>query len=424
MTNFMNHLSNIGYEAFELIWENTIDAIFILGKDGAIIHANPTFTEILGWEIEDIQGITPPPFFHNLSREQHEAFLNKLRRGEKISYSVVKRKSKDGEILDILATYRPINKGEILAIGMYKDFTEQMDIQRQLEASEDCYRNLVEFLPDAIIVQNRHHIVFVNPAGVKLLGQNDAKSLIGKSIWNFIYSENKASIENELIEMMNIRDISNKAPIIEKIIRFDYKTFYMEITAIPIVYNRESVMQILFRDITEQKTSEKQLEYLANHDPLTGLVNRRSFIEAVDHSIDYASNMKERIALFYIDMDKFKEVNDSLGHDIGDEILKKFGKRLVENVRGNSVHCRIGGDEFLVLIKDIDNKWQVSRIAERLIEALQKPYWIKGHNLSITASIGIAMYPQNGINSKSLIKHADEALYKAKVARNNFEFYS
>jgi PAS domain S-box-containing protein len=109
----------------------------------AILQANPTFTEMLGWTIEELDGLTLPLSLKNMTKEQHNAFINKLRDGENVNYSLTKRRCKDGEILDILATYRAINKFKILAVGMYKDFTEQMEIQRKLEESEVCYRNLV-----------------------------------------------------------------------------------------------------------------------------------------------------------------------------------------------------------------------------------------------------------------------------------------
>ncbi len=420
----MENITKIDDEAFELIWEHTNDAIFIIGQDGAILQANPTFTDILGWKIEEIKGAAPPPFLINMTSEQHETFLNKLKRGENISYCVTKRKSKEGKVLDILATYRAINKGEALAVVMYKDFTEQMKIKRRLKESEDCYRKLVDFLPDAIIVQNNDHIVFVNREGVKLLGQDNPNKLIGKPIWKFIYSENKKSIEQRLTKMMEKNDGNKPIPIVEKILRFDYKMFFVEITAIPIVYNGETVMQIQFRDISDSKKYEVQLEHMAFHDPLTGLRNRRSFIDIMDQSIEYANMTEEQLAVMYIDLDKFKNVNDSLGHEIGDELLKQFANRLVNNVRENSVLCRIGGDEFLLLINNINNAQSVSHIAERLYETLQQPYQIKGHYIETTASIGISLFPQDGTSSKRLIKHADQALYIAKNTRNQFKFYS
>jgi diguanylate cyclase (GGDEF)-like protein/PAS domain S-box-containing protein len=420
----MVEIKKLGDKVFELIWQNTNDAIFIIGQDGSILHANPSFKEILGWEIEALEEVYPPPFFVNITKEQHQAFLNKLRKGENINYSVTKRRSKDGEILDILASYRVINKDEVLAVGMYKDFTEQMEIQRQLEASEDCYRKLVNFLPDAVVVQNKHHIVFVNPSGVNLLGQENSNSIIGRSIWNFIYSDQKGPIGKKLEEVMDSNQFSKPATIIEKFIRYDYKVFYVEINAIPIVYNGERVIQLLFRDITERKMYELRLESMAFHDPLTGLKNRRGFTEIMDQSLANASRNKEQLALMYMDLDKFKEVNDTFGHEVGDELLKQFAKRLKDNIRDRSVHCRIGGDEFLILINDFSNVDNVSRIAERLYKVLQEPYYINEHKLETTASIGISLFPQDGGNRRQLIKNADKALYISKNNGYKFHFHS
>lgn len=413
----------IGEEAFELIWENTNDAIFLIGQNGAILQANPTFTEILGWTIEEMKGQSLPPSLHNMTKEQHEAFLNKLREGENVNYSLTKRRCKDGEILDILATYRAINKGEILAVGMYKDFSDQMEIQRKLEESEACYRNLVEFLPDAVIVQNKHHIVLVNPAGLKLLGQKGSKNMIGRSIWEFIDSENKESIEYKLKEMIEENNEVKPEPIEEKLIRWDKKEFYAELTAIPMVFNGESALQILIKDITNRKMIETELKNMAFYDSLTGLRNRRSFHDLLEQSIETANKKGQQLGLLYLDLDKFKEVNDSLGHEIGDELLKQFAHRLINNVRKNSILGRIGGDEFLILLKDFKYIKSVKQIALRLYNTLQHPYQIKGHLVETTASIGISIYPKDGRNCKTLIDHADQALYLAKETRNQFKFF-
>jgi PAS domain S-box-containing protein len=118
MTNQILDHPKMGEEAFELIWENTNDAIFLIGHDGAILQANPTFTEMLGWTIEEMQGLTLPPSLHNMTQEQHDIFINKLRDGENVNYSFTKSLCKDGEVLDILATYRAINKGEIMTMRL------------------------------------------------------------------------------------------------------------------------------------------------------------------------------------------------------------------------------------------------------------------------------------------------------------------
>lgn len=274
------------------------------------------------------------------------------------------------------------------------------------------------------IVQNKHHIVFVNPAGVKLLGQESSKYLIGKSIWEFIDSENKESVEYKLIELIEKNDGAKPEPIEVRLIRWDNNEFYAELTAIRMVFNGEPVMQILIKDITDRKKIVTELENLAFYDSLTGLRNRRSFHDLLELSIKTADKNEQQLALLYIDLDKFKEVNDTLGHEMGDELLKQFANRLINNVRGNSVIGHIGGDEFLILFKDIKISRNVEKIARRLYRALQQPYQIKGHYIKTTASIGISIYPKDGNDSESLTEHADQALYLAKETRNQFRFYS
>ncbi|MBM4764607.1 diguanylate cyclase [Bacillus sp. B15-48] len=385
MTTIMEEQSSIGHGLYELIWENTNDAIFLIGKDGEILHANPTFTEILGWTIEDIQGVTPPPFFFDMSKEQHENFLNKLKSGKNIIDCVTKRRSKGGVVQEILATYRAVNHGEILAVGMYKDFTEQMELQRKLKESEVCYRNLVEGLPDAIIVLNKHHIVFANPAGVAFLGQEDVHPLIGRPLSKFISSEEKESLQTRLAKMIGMNNHGAATRIVGKIVRYDEKVFCVEITAIPIMYNGESMIQIQFRDIEDRKEYELKLENLAFHDPLTGLKNRRGFYDILNKTMESALQTGEILAFMYLDLDKFKEINDTYGHDSGDELLKLFANRLQNNLRKDSVVGRIGGDEFLVLLPSIENTQNVIRIIERLHNVLQQPYLVNESFIGITA---------------------------------------
>ena len=165
------------------------------------------------------------------------------------------------------------------------------------------------------------------------------------------------------------------------------------------------------------------MEFLAFHDPLTGLTNRRHFIEVMGRKIEEAKSEEKRLAVMYIDIDKFKGINDSLGHDTGDELLKQFANRMKENVRKNDVLCRIGGDEFLVLLSDIKEEKCIGEIVERLYVAFQIPYKIKDQEFVVTSSIGISIFPESATDSRSLILHADQALYKAKEKRNRIVFH-
>ena len=129
-------ISKVGHEAFELIWNNTNDAIFTIGYDGAVLTINRAFTDILGWDLLDLKEVTFPPFF--ISEEVQQEQLHVFKHDKDLPYCVTKRKRQDGKIIDVLASYRTINNGEVLAVGMYKDYTEHMKIQRKLQESEEC----------------------------------------------------------------------------------------------------------------------------------------------------------------------------------------------------------------------------------------------------------------------------------------------
>ena len=191
MNNSADELENIELEPtiaeYQLIWENTNDAIFILRNDGAVIQANPALTDILGWRLEEIEGYARPPFFmKDFTPKNHQKQLEILRSGESIANFETQRKHKDGTIKDVLATYRAINKDHILAVAMYKDITEEKITKYKLGIAENCYRSLVEYSPDAIVVQNDDKISFANPAAIKLLGAENFHQIIGKSIHDFI----------------------------------------------------------------------------------------------------------------------------------------------------------------------------------------------------------------------------------------------
>lgn len=182
---------------------------------------------------------------------------------------------------------------------------------------------------------------------------------------------------------------------------------------------------LVFTDITEQKLAEEELRYLANYDSLTGLPNRALLMDRIYHGIDHAKRAKNSLALCFIDLDRFKQINDSLGHDIGDLLLKEVARRLTLTLRETDSVARLGGDEFVVLLegyKSIDN---ISHIARKMLLVISEPMLLGTHSVGVSPSIGIAVYPQDAVTGTELLKHADVAMYHAKAAgRNNFQFFT
>ena len=169
--------------------------------------------------------------------------------------------------------------------------------------------------------------------------------------------------------------------------------------------------------------AEQRLEYLALYDPLTDLPNRRSFFDRFNHSLAQAERYKHLVALLFIDLDDFKEVNDTLGHDIGDLLLKEVTKRLQDCLRKSDVPARMGGDEFTVILTQIANTQDAEIVAQRIVESIARPYYIGGHECKIGVSIGITLYPSDGDDMEELLRKADFAMYNAKKAGNDVRFF-
>ena len=181
----------------------------------------------------------------------------------------------------------------------------------------------------------------------------------------------------------------------------------------------------VFSDISAQKMAEKELRYLANYDHLTDLPNRSLLLARIKHAMESSQRQSREIALFFIDLDRFKQVNDSLGHDCGDLLLVEVSRRLSGLLRVDDTISRIGGDEFVVLLENYKGRQYLGKIAQKIINAVELPVMLQDHQVSIGASIGIALYPKDASDSSSLLRHADIAMYHAKqLGRNNFQFFT
>ncbi len=181
----------------------------------------------------------------------------------------------------------------------------------------------------------------------------------------------------------------------------------------------------LQQEVQERVRSEERIQYLAYHDSLTSLPNRSLFGQLLTHGISQALRYKKGLAVLFIDLDRFKNINDTLGHDAGDVLLQEVGKRLRLLLRASDAVARLGGDEFVVLLEELEDEKYVSVVAQKILSAIVKPFGTPGQEFHVTASIGISSYPKDGEDEKSLMKNAEVAMYRAKEqGKNNFQFYS
>jgi len=181
----------------------------------------------------------------------------------------------------------------------------------------------------------------------------------------------------------------------------------------------------IFSDITERKAAENHVRHLAHHDALTDLPNRMLFAERLNHAIAHAHRSQQQITVMFLDLDRFKLINDTLGHSVGDRLLQTTAQRLTDCVREDDTVARMGGDEFTILIENVSDPGNLPSLAQKIISALSQPIMLDGHEIVVTTSIGISVYPDDGELAETLIKHADAAMYLAKEqGRNNFQFFT
>ncbi|HSY28487.1 MAG TPA: EAL domain-containing protein, partial [Burkholderiaceae bacterium] len=245
-------------------------------------------------------------------------------------------------------------------------------------------------------------------------------------------------LDLSISELRYLRDqISSRAPIAleSRQRRKNGEVFPVEIRMGPIDIDGQRHLLSLVRDVTERKEMQDHIQHLAYHDPLTDLPNRAMFNRQLNHAIAHAQRYHKGLAVLFIDLDRFKNINDTLGHDAGDRLLKEMSRRISACLRvsdvvarpekGTDLLARLGGDEFVVLIEEVADSTRVSHIARKILSAMVKEFPLEGQMIHITASIGISLFPEDGRNEFSLMKHADIAMYRAKDrGKNTFQFYS
>jgi diguanylate cyclase (GGDEF)-like protein/PAS domain S-box-containing protein len=259
---------------------------------------------------------------------------------------------------------------------------------------------------------------YLNEAFVKAFAYNDPKELIGKS-WETLYDDEQLTWFGRHLEPVLEQEGSWRGEAIGK--RRDGGTFPQELS-IAAINKNERVCVV--RDMSERKALERRLEQQAFHDSLTKLANRALFIDRLQHALARSSRGSNYVAVLFLDLDNFKIINDSLGHEVGDQLLTAVSSRLREGLRPEDTLARLGGDEFTVLLEDITNVSDAMRVAERITEVLRTPVAVAGHEIFVGTSIGIALNTDEASTPSDLIRQADMAMYKAKVAgKSRYEVF-
>jgi diguanylate cyclase (GGDEF)-like protein/PAS domain S-box-containing protein len=321
----------------------------------------------------------------------------------------------------------------VAAIETLQDVTLRANTEEQLRGmveaireSEERFRRLVELSLDGIAILVGRCFVFVNPAGCDMLGCRGPEQLLGKRMSSYIQRESELRFA-ELLEQAE-QSNSNVPLIEERLLRKDRTTVEVELGVSRFVYRGEEALQVIFRDITERKLAKARLETLAHYDSLTSLPNRVLFFDRLQHSVSEAKRYHHALGLMFLDLDRFKQINDTMGHAAGDVVLVEAGRRLKDCVRACDMVARMGGDEFTIILARLAEEQDAALVADRIISAFSLPFDIDGVPATIGVSIGICVYPTDDTDLEGLdgmVRHADLALYRAKEeGRNAYRFYS
>lgn len=304
-----------------------------------------------------------------------------------------------------------------------KDIFEIKETDKVLWETTETLQALIKFSPLAIVsFDHDGYVKMWNPAAEKLLGWQE-EEVLNKT--NPLFSEDTNA--EEFRNLLGLLLQGNALTDVEiKRVRKDGATIDLSLS-ITLLYDKQGDIRggvALFADITKRKQAEHMIKKMAYFDSLTDLPNRTLFHDRLTQAINQAKRTKNPIAVLFLDLDRFKIINDSLGHTAGDQLLQEVSKRLLTCIREGDTVSRQGGDEFTMLLPNTTHSGAI-KVARRIIELISHPMEINGHEILVTPSIGISMYPDHGEDVESLLKNADTAMYHAKdLGKNNFQLYS
>ncbi len=409
-------------QSFRYAIENSDNAIVITDVDRKIEYVNDAFEKHTGYTKAEVLGENPNILKSDfVSNEVYKEMNETLDRGEKWQGELINRR-KDGSLLYEKSSIVPIFIEDELVqyLAIKLDVSEYIKNQKILQQSATVY----ETIGDGIVITDpQKKIVSVNPAFTDIFGYSE-KELLGNEPMLVISLKQDAVFYKKMWHTLLIKD--RWAGRVDNLSK-EGEVIPIWLT-LAVVRNKENEVQnfiAIYTNLKEIIEMEAKAEYLAYHDSLTKLPNRAQFERQIVDILDLAKINHEQVAVLFIDLDRFKVINDTLGHHVGDSMLVELAARVRNVLDEDDMLARIGGDEFVVILNDIQDKTTISTVAEKILLVIREPIEVQDYHLYTTASIGIATYPKDGEEMSEIIKHADSAMYHAKdKGKDNYQFYT
>ncbi|MCB5189051.1 EAL domain-containing protein [Methylobacillus caricis] len=413
-----------------IILDSSPDLICIFDQKGHFLEVSAASKSMLGYKPAELAGLHFEQLVHpdDLVRLREE--FSKVLLGHPSRDFEKRCICKSGEVVYLLWS-AAFSKDDGVVVGIGHDITERKQMEEALRLGEEnihreraLLRALIDSIPDLIFFKDRNfNFLGCNRAAEQYLGITESR-LIGKTEFDIM--------PEELAKYYRIQDqkvlASGQLHYSEEDIpdaKGNNRTF--DIIKAPFYSPNDELPGLLelCHDITDRKQAEQRIRYLAMYDDLTGLPNRNLIQDRIVQTIAHTRRTGCLLALLYLDLDRFKVVNDGYGHLFGDAVLKISGERLVKLVREEDTVARLGGDEFLILLADLDQPADADIVARKIVESLDCPIMVEGREIYLSGSIGISMFPHDGETADVLIDNADMAMYRAKeLGRNTYQFFT
>ena len=401
------------------IVDNTADAIVTFSEDGAIGTYNPSAERIFGYAPHEIVGkpvsllipeLTDPASY--LDHRTEVTGVRKIRARFPLELSLASMEL----------------GGQTLFVAIGHDITLRKANEAELRNQKEWMTTLINAMPDLIcfkdgkgrwLVANQFYLDLVGLSGVDYVGRTGQElARLSHNFQEFLTTaketDERAWKEGKPLNYEKAMETPTRG------------TKVFDMVKIPLFKpdGSRSGLVLVGRDVTERKLAAARIQHLAHHDSLTDLPNRVLFQERLRHSLAQAKRSGWKLALMFLDLDKFKDINDTLGHHVGDMLLRAVAKRLNRCVRETDTVARLGGDEFAVILTNLDDLEGASRVAESIIAGINDPFGLDEHEVRTSTSIGITVYPDDASDADQLLKNADLAMFRSKAeGRNNYHFY-
>jgi len=424
-------------EDYRGIFENAVEGIFQTSEAGKYLKVNPMLASIYGYDSPQdlMNGITDIANQLYVKPQRRLEFRELLKQKDAVLGFESEIYRKDGSKVWISENVRAIRdrQGNLLKYeGSVVDITEMKLGSEALRLSEERFRLTFNYAPIGMMIKALDgRSIQVNKAICKILGYTSDELM-----------------ELRCVDITHPQDLLSSLEMRAKILAGDFPSYKISKryirkdgntvdTILRVSLTRDAdgnpinfIDQI--EDVSDRKLAEAKISYLAFHDPLTGLPNRALFNDRLDQALALAHRLHQDqpeiqslLAVMFIDLDRFKCINDSLGHAMGDRLLQLVSERFIKNIRKSDTIARMGGDEFMLLLPEVKLLEDVVKVAEKILESLSEPFYLDHHEMYITASIGICLYPHDGDDGDTLLKNADVAMYRAKEqGRNHYQIYT